>query len=122
MKIENGMYVRTPYGIAKVVDIDRETCSVYVDKCLQLIDETRIPYEDIIGEPSFEAIDLIEQGDIVNGHYIEENNGYVLKTLDIDEVNSSFGRIYYVEISQSEIREILTHEQYESGIYVMKGE
>ena len=120
MKLEVGMYVRTEYGIAKIVDIDRQTCSIYVDKCLQPIDDTRIAYEFIIGEPSFNLIELIEKDDYVNGLKVSIVGKTYLgrkdKAIYCDYcINPNTGK--WIMIYDDEIKSIVTKEQFESMSY-----
>lgn len=69
MEIKEGMYVRTRWGIAKVNNIEGN--ALYLDTNLRLIDETRCHKSDVIGEPSYEIIDVIKSDDIVNGRVVE---------------------------------------------------
>ncbi len=67
MKIEVGMYVRTKYGITQYKEYDTTNGKLL---CMPVKDGTNgifANFEDIIGEPSFNIIDLIEDGDYVNG-------------------------------------------------------
>lgn len=109
-KLEKNMYVRTKWGIAKIREISEEI--IYVDTCFQPIDETKCYKEDIIGEPSFNPIDLIEEGDYVNGFrvvWVNLNN----KTIGINS--------YYLDDvlikNKQDIKSIVTKEMYSSVEY-----
>lgn len=109
-KLEHNMYVRTKWGIAKIIEISEEI--IYVDTCFQPIDETKCYKEDIIGEPSFNPIDLIEVGDYVNGRLVcknDEENYLYLIGIDADN------NIY--EESLKDIKSIVTKEQFSSMEY-----
>ena len=120
MKLEVGMYVRTEYGIAKIVDIDKHTCSIYVDKNLELlIDGTRVAYEFIIGEPSFYLIDLVQVGDYVNGRevaFIDEFGEIAICETDITTKDFE-GRYEFKKIKKENIESIVTKEQIEQMQY-----
>ena len=92
MKLKVGMYVRTKHGIRKIIEIDEDD-NYYIDKTY--VNNFRqeincISNNCIIGEPSFNIIDLIEVGDYVNGKKVinkwEEPDwyGYFIK-LDGEE-------------------------------------
>lgn len=128
MKLEAGMYVRTKWGIARLIgecwgDFGGDLAYA-VDCCLQPIDETKIFKEDIIGEPSFNPIDLIKVGDYVNGEKV------IALEKDIDKRNiypSNIGaKIFtdyemqgnwYFGIQEKDIKSIVTKEQFESMEY-----
>lgn len=111
-KLEVGMYVRTKWGIAKIREISEET--IYVDTCFQPIDETRCYKEDIIGEPSFNPIDLIEVGDYVNGREVVD----IFYNANDEVIGiDTRGSVDYVE---SDIKSIVTKEQFESMIYKLE--
>ena len=75
MELEVGMYVRTNYGIAKIIKTD--FINEYLDKPFLVVDreleigliggndESLCDKKDIIGKPSYEVTDLIEVGDII---------------------------------------------------------
>jgi len=72
MKLEVGMYVRTKYnGIGKLIEYINDPTH-YFYKCYKLDRdcmncEEYITEKDVIGEPSFNIIDLIKSGDIILG-------------------------------------------------------
>lgn len=142
-KLEIGMYVRTNEGfIAKLVEIkerhrymdsepikydyifdkqiwDSRCTDGYYDDC-ELAEEYLDNY--IVGEPSFEIIDVIEQGDLVNDMFVVSNNGYTLSTLEIDYESSTLGCTRYVELEYKQIETVVTHEQLERERYEVKRE
>lgn len=93
MKLEVGMIARTNKGllIDIIHDFDSELCAYKRDE---------------ITKASFNLIDLIEVGDYVNGSKVSiiENNGKALG-------------VYEDYIYENEIKEVLTHEQYEANCY-----
>jgi len=107
MKVED--YVRTKYGIAKIGSIGKY-------KGIDIIATDKQPYgiKEII-KSSPNIIDLIEVGDYVNGHRIEEIsiNKYDVKVLYY-EIPSDYG---YEEMLAKQIKSIVTKEQFESMEY-----
>lgn len=123
MEIKKGMYVRTTYGIGKVNKVDEETCSVYMETSLPIIDDSRIAYEDLIGEPSYEIIDVIKSGDIVNGRVVENviYQAYEKKGDDLIGLGNKvvvFGWRDF--IARNMIRTVVTTEQLDEMTYVNK--
>lgn len=120
-----GDYVRTKYGIRKVIQIDNETTSkiicYVVDKFYnecKICSSNYIYDEDIIKQ-SPNIIDLIEVGDYVNGS--EVCKIYDNKHLDnpIKEVicmgkDGFEGELIY---TNDDINSIVTYEQFESMKY-----
>lgn len=139
MKLEIGMYVRTKCGIAKIIDIicgqdikfDNDNIFENND------DKTHHMYDgvskndyffkhEIVGEPSFDIIDLIESGDYVNGEKVLETNcnwEYIDDDSDtgVNEVYDGLqlekNRIYF----EYEIQSIVTKEQFEKMSYKIGG-
>lgn len=119
-KIQVGEYIRTYDGIiGKILeDEDIAENGVYIDTTFldDYVDETNfVKYEDI-KKHSFNIIDLIEEGDYVNGVYIEGigirgYNDKYLETLELD------GEYKYINIFPSEIHSIVTKEQFKSVEY-----
>lgn len=105
MEICLNEYIRTKNGkIDKVIN-DNYYISEYIECEKGIVDK-----ENIV-KHSFNIIDLIEEGDIVNGQrvlYIEKE-GLVIEMADY---------IFpYISIKEIKIEEILTHEQYERNFY-----
>ena len=128
-----GDYVRNKYGIAQVINIEnnngievlvfdknicflvnKETGKIKDDKLLNrlaIIED--IDLNKIKSSPNI--IDLIEEGDYVNGHRIEyvSINKYDVKVLYY-EIPSDYG---CEEMLAKEIETIVTKEQFESMEY-----
>ena len=122
MELKEGMYVRTKGGYIRKIDRVWDDTHFNVDKVYynnNIYEDTLgcILDEDIIGEPSYNIIDLIEVGDYVNGIYIEENNGKYLKTLEDDMENSRLGHIECIKIYPNDIKSIVTKEQFSKMEY-----
>lgn len=113
MKLEVGMYVRTKHGIRKIIDIDEDN-NYYIDKTY--INDFRqeincISDNCIIGEPSFNIIDLIEEGDYVNGSWVNE-------IVDGKPIHEDYNDPYYSFGWENEdIKSVITHEQMEQMAY-----
>ena len=108
MKIEENMYIRTKRGIRKVEQI--EDNKILVDKGCFFYYE----YE-IIGKPSYNIIDLIEEGDYVNGKkviYIEDLEGS-MREFNLEGENPEKDCGHWEE----EIKSIVTHEQFKNMEY-----
>ena len=109
MKLEVGMYVRTKYGITQYRKYNTvNQCEII---CMPVKDGTNGIFanlEDIIGEPSFNPIDLIEVGDYVNGEKVVEIEDNIIKTGN--EVAKTI-------VFDSDIKLIVTKEQFESMSY-----
>ena len=107
---EVGEYYRTKNGeILKIVDLDEY--GFLVDKF----------YYQIV-KHSKNIIDLVEVGDYVNGHLVVEisKNAYNQK-LVITEVDGKDGAIRHHYLERS-IKNVVTHEQFESIEYKVEEE
>ena len=116
-KLEVGMYVRTNTGIHKIFKID-EKKTVWKYLCDKKstgewdgsYEYTPIKEEQIIGKPSFDIIDLVQEDDYVNGDVVtkikedKQNNKYIV---------TIFNDVYY----NKDIESIVTKEQFESMEY-----
>lgn len=93
-----------------VLDKEIMLCNLenYMDCCTD---------SDLLCEPSFDIIDVIEKGDLVNDMFVESNNGVVLETLELDYEYSTLGHMRYVEIYKDRIDTVVTHEQLAAGAY-----
>ena len=127
MKLEVGQFVRTPYGIRKIVNITKDDgYGKPRVKVIELDDFLNTGYkfnykfytdEKIIKEckASYNIIDILEIGDYVNGDEI----GY------IDDCEGAMREFYYdyenpnedVGHWQEEIKTVITHEQMEQMAY-----
>ncbi len=120
MKLEVGMYVRTKKGIAKLIeqinDVENYWFGFWItDRFLMINDDTEYIHEvDIIGEPSFDIIDLIEVGDIL--HDKNDNEYWTVQRIEKDESGNPSIQIEWEGFENEEeflnaIDEIITKEQ-----------
>lgn len=118
MEIKENEFVRTDNGIFKVTKIDG--LYIYLDK--QYFDNQYkmmrdVTFKERIIKHSFNIIDLIEEGDYVNGQKVlclKKNNDDCR-----DDIGTSYieGIDIYLGYDESDIKTILTHEQYERNCY-----
>lgn len=111
--IEKGMYVRTNYGIAKV---ERVTSMYYeIDKDIMLCNLENYmnccTESDLLCEPSFDIMDVIKEGDYINGHKISCITEERLYTED-DQLS----------YEKQSIKAVVTKEQFESMMYKIEKE
>ena len=119
MKLEVGMYVRYKGTIKKIESIHKN-CEGYKTEISLTKTYPRLQdYE--IKKASFNIIDLIEVGDI-----LEYKDGKVLKIKGIDKklnppyyliddcIDNVWERQEWIE---NDLKEVLTHEQYEANCY-----
>ncbi len=134
MKIKEGMYVRTKKGIAKYLGLginvlkDDGSRSYNHWKSKHIFDNyifdeeygdtlTTLDNIDkiIVGEPSFDIIDLIEVGDYVNGYKVVqigksiEDRKYV--------TTEAYHKINYGNIFENDIESIVTKESFKNAEY-----
>lgn len=119
MKIKEGMYVRTTKGIGKVIKVIYFT-DEDGDNYRYVLDISKIYIfndDDIIGEPSYNVIDLIKEGDYVDHCFIQEiisvKDNVMECMLDSDYEFTS-------TIRNDEIETVLTSEQFEAMEYKVK--
>ena len=115
MELKEGMYVRTKHGIRKIIEIDEDN-NQYIDKTY--VNDFRqeincISDSCIIGEPSFNIIDLIEEEDYVNDYYVTTGNQNV-GSIYIAEIN---GLGLKRKLYNKDIQSIVTKEQFEEISY-----
>lgn len=118
MKLEVGMYVRTNEGIKKIEDYNyhEELPDNPYD-----FNKHHIYKQNII-KASHNIIDLIEDGDYVNGKRIEVIGKYSednpkIQWIAYDKIDN-FGDSYMYKIYQIQPNdEVLTKEQYEANVY-----
>ena len=139
MKLEVGMYVRTPYGIRKIVNITKDDgYGKPRVKVIELDDFLNTGYkfnykfytdEKIIKEckASYNIIDILEVGDYANGYYVskiwekDEITHYVNETpikrkeREIVIQAPSYGGIEILK--NKNIKSVITHEQMEQMEY-----
>ena len=128
MKLEVGMFVRTPLGIDKIIKkrettVMGETCYLfyleqdhnlfYTPSSYFSIDSECFDVEEI--KASYNIIDLIEEGDYVNGErvgYIDNCEGAMREYYyDYEDVAKDCGHWF------EEIKSIVTKEQFSSMEY-----
>lgn len=118
MKLEVGMYVRTLNGIVK---IDKIQDNVMKDT------KGYLHYGDFI-KASYNIIDILEEGDYVNGVEITEiyekgdsfkgNRDYIFKEKTIEVCNDNYELIPFEALfTNNEIETIVTKEQMEQMAY-----
>ena len=126
MEISKGMYVRTHQGIARIVEKPNISVVVWNDRKVIYVDKNGHPvptsfnffvFEDEITASSFNIIDLIEVGDYVNGERVyyaycssEGSTGLFIEEAGI--------RVWLEKDSQ--IKDIVTNEQFNSMKYVVE--
>ena len=120
MKLEVGMYVRTEWGTIQKIKEKRDYCKCIADDLEEEpyylnVNQSCQGYE-LIKKASHNIIDLIEEGDYVNGY----------KVYHIDYAwNDSTRLVPYVDCIKNnyvnEIKSIVTKEQFESIKYSLEG-
>lgn len=102
MKLEEGMYVRTSKGKIRKFEGNNSMARVpFMIKC------------------SYNIIDLIEEGDYVNGKYVYEN-GFDFSGKRCLHMRSSATYACEVFLYEEDIKDIVTKEQFESMKYEVK--
>lgn len=116
MKLEVGQFARLKSGyICKIININdfREPNMKYGVEANYLKDVMFIGDDDIV-KASYNIIDILEEGDYVNGCYIQEikslKNNVMVCMLDSDYE-------FVSKITNKEIETIVTHEQMEQMAY-----
>ena len=120
MKLEEGMYVRLDrcQGIAKIDEYDDDIKRFKLDKVIydEYVEETFVLDESDIIKASENMIDLIEDGDYVNGYlvtFVYKPDGDKVFRIELER-DTLKGHI----ISKSEqIKSVVTKEQFESIKY-----
>ena len=107
MKLEVGMYVRTKYGISKIEE-DRRINYGLMHPVVDILKK------EVIIKASHNIIDLIEEGDYVNGKKVDDisfvDGDYFIKT-KVSNTNN------YDYLPAHLIKSIVTKEQFESMSY-----
>lgn len=112
MKLEVGMYVRTKKGIAKIKKIFSDDDEPYfgakyeTDTYLEIYYDSEYVSEDDIIKSSYNIIDILKEGDYVNGLYI----------ISIDKEEGTV-ICYTSTFFEEDIMTIITHEQMEQMAY-----
>lgn len=133
--IEKGMYVRTKWGqIGKILSIDasldvtdidnpKTEMSIMVDTHYYFEDEYDSYFlEEIVGEPSFNIMDLIEKGDLVEltSEYCKDEIYRVIGTDGECIALDCFGDGFMCVSKNKDIKRVLTKEYFTSGAYEVK--
>ena len=114
MKLEVGMYVRTKNGmIAKIIDKRDVSGSLHREEIVFILDngnKLALHSQKVI-KASFNIIDLIEEGDYVNGLLVMSNDYNFDKPIKIFS-NLRFGK--------DDIKSIVTKEQFKANEYIVE--
>ena len=112
MKLEVGQFARLKSGyICKIININnfREPNMKYGVEANYLKDIMFIG-DDYVVKASYNIIDILEKGDYVNGHRIEE--------IDFDDEEIFTDSEYYCGVVEfCNIKSVITHEQIEQIAY-----
>ena len=125
MKLEIGKFIRTPYGIRKIVNITKD--DGYGKPKVRVIELDRhlnTPYkfdyifytdENVIKKckTSYNILDILEVGDYVNGYPIYEIVEYEDDTRAIVIADDNKSIIW----KKQDIKSVITHEQIEQMEY-----
>lgn len=130
MKLEEGMYVRTKNGIAKIIGFTKNYIPNYFRLDRNIMDEEDYLgrliycyrfYEKQILKASNSIIDLIEVEDYVNGELVvqvsDDKDWVFTEPVYFDEYRGEERHYCY---NNSEIKSIVTKEQFESVKYEVK--
>lgn len=123
MELKKGMYIRFKdkrgiQYIRRIVSVnakqpDKRYAAIYIDK--ETNNCNGISLKNIIGNPSFNPIDLIESGDYVNNKRVKKIRSFFTnetrKYIEFED-----GRTIYEDM----INNILTKEQYDACKYVVE--
>ena len=125
MKLEIGKFIRTPYGIRKIVNITKDDgYGKPKVKVIELDRHLNTPYkfdyifytdENVIKKckTSYNIIDILEIGDYVNGYPIYEIVEYEDDTRAIVIADDNKSIIW----KKQNIKSVITHEQMEQMAY-----
>ena len=112
MKLEVGMYVRhKPLLSSKYVKINKIKEIEEKENCLHIwLEDKDLITEKYLIKASYNIIDILEIGDYVNGHRIEE--------IDFDDEEIFTDSEYYCGVVEfCNIKSVITHEQMEQMAY-----
>ena len=111
MKLEVGQFVRTKDGIIDKVIIDYNGhCASPNCECKHISCAKNYYDEDKIVKASYNIIDILEVGDYVNGHRVEE--------IDFENEEIFTDSEYYCGIVEfNNVKSVITHEQMEQMAY-----
>lgn len=111
LELKVNMYVRTKDGIIDKVIIDYNGhCASPNCECKHISCAKNYYDEDKIAKASYNIIDILEKGDYVNGHRVEE--------IDFENEEIFTDSEYYCGIVEfCNIKSVITHEQMEQMAY-----
>ena len=115
MQLEKNMYVRTKYGITQYREYEINNCgllSKIICMPVKCCNEGIFANTEDIVKASHDIIDLIEEGDYVNGYRVSTID-YENRTL-YREYDDDF---YFSICKEKDIHTIVTKEQFESMSY-----
>lgn len=126
--IEVGEYVRTKLGyIAKITEIDNFIWfnnKINKESGMAVYELSKVEFENLVVKHSKNIIDLIEEGDYVNGDivvpidYNEDEQGNYFNVLGVMDIDDDYA--YPIELSVINIRTIVTKEQMAQMEYKVK--
>ncbi len=114
MNIEVGDYIRTKSG--KIRKVKTTVAQYYITDRLNISDNNQFTKEDIV-KHSKNIIDLIEVGDFVNGNRVVDKYLYAGEKPVLETVGIEYNAYC---LSEGDIREILTKEQYSQNCYTVE--
>ena len=128
MKLEKGMYVRTKWGIAKIIDFEAHNFLIKLDK--KIMYENLPEYYDYttignILKASHNIKELLQVGDYVNGLRVEKSKygelytSYTYVGGDIGLQQETYTTILK-DYEEDDIYSIVTKEQFERMEYEVK--
>lgn len=116
MEIKVGEYIRTKYGIiTKIVNTD-EYCRYFgerLEDTIYIVDNEKLKYRlnaEDIKKHSFNIVDLIEEGDYVNGKKVLDNVSNAF--LEVSSSNLGNNRIFVRMIKSILTKELFKLEEY----------
>lgn len=118
MKLEVGMYVRTKRGqIGKIITIGKDNVAIEFNRMWQ-----DIIYKENIIKATFNIIDILEEGDYVNGSEVLDFEYKLIKGNDNFTNFAVVTENCYLEntdswIIEKNIKSVITHEQMEQMAY-----
>lgn len=112
--IEVGDYVRTRNG--KIRKVKSTVAQYYITDRLNISDNNQFTKEDIT-KHSKNIIDLIEVGDFVNSNRVVDKYLYAGEKPVLETVGIEYNAYC---LSEGDIREILTKEQYMQNCYTVE--
>lgn len=113
LELKENMYYRTYSGfINKIISIKDYNEREY------LLNGFYINKKDTIKKASYNIIDILEEGDYVNGFQVEETReSYKGKQIDNGTRGYDEGGEYIIWKNNEDIKSIVTHEQMEQMAY-----